>query len=221
MKAVRILQISDLHGNTSFIDDIAGEIESANIVALAGDITNFGGKRRAAEIVDRVLSLNPCVAAVPGNCDRGGVATYLEEKGVSVDGVACHLNGLCVCGMGGSLPGPAPTPNEFSEKQLAARLEKFLAENDPPDIAIIHQPPINSALDRVSSGAHVGSNSVRDFIERSGAIACLTGHIHESIGIDIVGNTKTVNPGPAVHGRYAIIEIQDRMASVELKITGS
>ena len=72
-------------------------------------------------------------------------------------------------------------------------------------------------LDRIHSGAHVGSRAVRRFIERSGAMVCLTGHIHESNGIETIGETLVVNPGAGGHGRYAVIEIQGRSATAALK----
>jgi Icc-related predicted phosphoesterase len=221
MSNFRIIQISDLHGNKSFIKSIAGEIESADLVALSGDLTHFGGKRAAAEIVDAVLKLNSSVVAVAGNCDRHGVREYLDKTGISVDGIIREIDGLHVCGVGGSLSCPVPMPYQLSEDDFADRFNILLGKETPLEIAIIHQPPINSAADRVSTGAHVGSNSVRDFIERSGAILCLTGHIHESVGVDVVGQAKVVNPGPARHGCYAVVELVERSASVELKTTDS
>ena len=217
MKKLNIIQISDLHGNFPFIDSIAGKIKSADLVALSGDITNFGGRRRAAEIVDAVLSLNPAVVAIAGNWDRAGVGEYLRETDVSVDGAVREINGFIVCGLGGSLPAPVPAPNELSEEQFRSRLKKLAAVSASPDILIIHQPPANTKLDRISSGPHVGSEAVKDYIERSGAIVCLTGHIHESSGIDELGKTKVVNPGAARQGRYAVIGIEGRSVSVELK----
>lgn len=222
MSDFKILQISDLHGNKSFIDSIAGEIESVDLVVFSGDLTHFGGKRQAAEIVDAVFKYNSRVVAVAGNCDRKGVIEYLDEAGISVDGVIREIDGLHVCGAGGSLPGPVML-YQLSENDFTERFNSLLGKKTPLDIAVIHQPPFNSAADRVSSGAHVGSSAVRDFIERSRAIICLTGHIHESIGVGVVGRTTVVNPGPARDGRYAVIDIKlkERSASVELKTAGN
>lgn len=220
MKDFRIIQISDLHGNTSFFDSLAEAIESADLIVLSGDLTHFGGKRHAREVVDAVLALNPRVAAVGGNCDRAGVSGYLEEAGVSVDGYFREINGFRLCGIGGSLAGPVVMPYQLTDDEFENRLGKLLAGDERPDIAVIHQPPFGSELDRLSSGKHVGSKAVRDFIERSGALICLTGHIHESIGTDTIGRTTVVNPGPARQGRYAVIEMKEGSISVELKTNG-
>ena len=48
-------------------------------------------------------------------------------------------------------------------------------------------------------------------------MVCLTGHIHESNGIETIGETLVVNPGAGGHGRYAVIEIQGRSATAALK----
>jgi uncharacterized protein len=213
----RIVQLSDLHGNESIIDLIADEITGADLMVLSGDITHFGGKRQAAQLVEHILRLNEHTVAVPGNCDRSGVAEYLEHVGVSVDGSIREINGFRVGGLGGSLPAPAPTPTVYEENEFADRFDKLLEEYGSPDIAVIHQPPADSKLDRILSGVHVGSQTVRRFIERSGAIACLTGHIHESWGTEMIGETLLVNPGAAVQGRYGIIEIVERLATADLK----
>ena len=42
---------------------------------------------------------------------------------------------------------------------------------------------------------HVGSKSVRKFIEKYQPLIGLHGHIHESFASDKIGNTVVVNPG--------------------------
>ena len=215
----RIIQISDLHGNTSIIDLIAGEIAAADLLVFSGDLTHDGGKRQAAGIVEKVLGFDVPIVAVPGNWDRPGAADYLKESGISVDGMGRDRGGFRVCGLGGSLPAPVPTPTVHHEHEFAGLLDKLLAEYASPDIIVLHQPPADSALDMIQDGTHVGSRAVRQFIERSGAKVCLTGHIHDSPGKEMIGETLTVNPGSAMHGRYAVIELHDRSATAELKTT--
>ena len=216
-KSFRIIHISDLHGDLSVIKSIGKEIEEADLIALSGDLTHFGGEPEAEETLADLLAANVPIAAVPGNCDREGVAKYLKRIGISVDTISREFNGFLVCGFGGSLPAPAPTPTTYPEEVFSDRLSKLLDESPGPDIAIIHQPPANTKLDRVQSGVHVGSCAVRDFIERSEAAVCLTGHIHESYGIDKIGKTVVVNPGTARLGRYAIIEISNGTVMAELR----
>ncbi|MEM3567855.1 MAG: metallophosphoesterase, partial [Thermoplasmata archaeon] len=48
-------------------------------------------------------------------------------------------------------------------------------------------------------------------VQEKKPVAVLCGHIHEAAGIErIFGNTLVVNPGPAKHGRYALVEVEGR-----------
>jgi hypothetical protein len=79
--------------------------------------------------------------------------------------------------------------------------------SDKPLILVSHQPPFGTLNDQVSPLRHVGSTSVRRFIEKHQPLICLTGHIHEGIAIDYIGKSVIVNPGPAAAGNYALVEL--------------
>ena len=53
---------------------------------------------------------------------------------------------------------------------------------------------------------HVGSKTIRKFIEQVKPKLCFTGHIHEGIGIDFIGECPIINPGPFRKGKYAIVK---------------
>ncbi|MFQ5932395.1 MAG: hypothetical protein ACE5MM_08305 [Nitrospiraceae bacterium] len=80
-----------------------------------------------------------------------------------------------------------------------------------------HQPPRETVTDRLRNGLHVGSESVRTFIKRMQPILCLTGHIHEGRGIDSIGRTTVVNPGPLWTGSYAYARVSRRAVEVEIR----
>ncbi|MCP3682564.1 MAG: hypothetical protein GY861_07735 [bacterium] len=67
-------------------------------------------------------------------------------------------------------------------------------------IYVIHTPPFNTKLDIIHDGTHVGSKTVRKFIEEEQPPLTLHGHIHESIEMsgffcEKIGNTTIANPG--------------------------
>lgn len=67
-------------------------------------------------------------------------------------------------------------------------------------IYVIHAPPYNTKLDIVSLGIHVGSKSIREFIEKEQPPLTLHGHIHESPQMsgswnDKIGKTICINVG--------------------------
>jgi hypothetical protein len=63
----------------------------------------------------------------------------------------------------------------------------------------------------------VGSRAVRRFIEQYQPLLCLTGHIHEAAGMDRIGRTVIVNPGPIARGGFVRAEITGRQAAVTLE----
>jgi hypothetical protein len=49
---------------------------------------------------------------------------------------------------------------------------------------------------------------VRTYIETRQPLICFTGHIHEAKGIDRIGRTQIINPGPLWKGGYAYAEVE-------------
>jgi hypothetical protein len=138
------------------------------------------------------------VYVMPGNhetaqdieefCQRYGFVNFHEGK--------LEIGGVHVAGLGYSGPTPFDTPGEYSEEQLAERLEKFA--DLKPLVLICHAPPLNTSLDRVHEGLHAGSSAVRDFIEKHRPRDFFCGHIHETEGVvEQIGATRAMNVGKA------------------------
>ena len=216
---MKIVVIADIHGRIGNLSIAEADIRASHMVLLTGDITNFGGRQEAERILEALEGLAQNILAVPGNCDFPDVETVLTERGYNLDGRGREVDGLGFVGLGGSLPAPGGTPNEYSEDELAQRLSKAANAIDlaSPFLLVSHQPPINTSADRVRPGQHVGSQRIRKFIENHRPMACLTGHIHEGVGIDTIGKTKIVNPGPLPNGRYGYLEIVDGQTKAELR----
>jgi Icc-related predicted phosphoesterase len=204
-----LLSLPDIHGDIANIGELTDELASADLALLVGDITHFGGEPEARRIVDAIRQVNPQVLAVAGNCDYPEVEDYLCREGLSLHRRAVLVEGIEFLGVGSSLPCPGRTPNEISDADFERYLEEAGAGVLPgaPMILVAHQPPSGTINDLASMGDHVGSKAVRSFVEAHQPLLCLTGHIHEGIGIDTLGNTKVVNPGPWRHNRYALARI--------------
>lgn len=110
-------------------------------------------------------------------------------------------------------------------------LARLSASVDRPFIFVAHSPPYKTPLDVLDNGLHVGSISIKRFIEdwsRKGLlIAALHGHIHgapyRSGAIHtIIENTVCINPGqnegPGSPLRYVILELADRQPSPQIRI---
>ncbi len=219
---VKILALSDLHGACERIPCILEHAGNADLIILAGDITHFGHTQEARLLVEafheKGYAETPFLA-IPGNCDFPDIEPWLEKSGISAHRKISIACGIQFVGLGRSLPCPGRTPNESSEEEMELWLDEAEKKVDPafPLVLIVHHPPWNTHADRVMSGIHVGSHSIRNFIEKVQPIVCFSGHIHESRGIDMLGRTHILNAGPALAGYYAMALIRDGAAEVFLR----
>jgi len=214
-----VINIVDIHGNAKPIPEIGEILSSADLILLSGDITHFGGQKEASQIIDLIRTYNSNILAVTGNCDKKEVDSYLEIENIQIHGHHFEIDGISVFGAGGSLPCPSPTPNIYTENEYVEIFDSSTQnlDNSRPKIMVSHQPPINTLNDTISTGAHVGSVTVREFIEKVEPLVCFTGHIHEAQGIDEIGITKIVNPGPLGTRTYAYMEITDQIDTLEIR----
>jgi Icc-related predicted phosphoesterase len=106
----------------------------------------------------------------------------------------------------------------LTEEEIAAALQQGRMQVGEPrwEVVISHPPPRRTKLDVIANGEHVGSTALRDFIETAQPHLVICGHIHESRGIDHIGDTTLVNCGAACRGYYAVVDI-DESIEVSLK----
>lgn len=202
---MKIIALADLHKDLINLSKIGDTLSHVDLVLLVGDLTNGGPAHDASEVVQHARKFNPSVLVIPGNWDMPEVENYLSQEGINLHRQHILIDGLTLVGMGLSLPGIMPTPNEVTE----ADFERYFAEvvsdlkSGEPEILVCHQPPYGTKNDLAQGKIHVGSKAVRAFIEQRQPLICFTGHIHEGIGIDHIGHTSIVNPGPISEGHYA------------------
>ena len=216
---MRIYGLTDIHGEKEAIRQMTGAVQTADVILLVGDITNFGRQAETENILSEFNLAAGKVLAVSGNCDFKEVDACLTDRNINLHATAVTIDGIAFMGLGGSLVTPFGTPNEMSEDEIAAALERGRErlEKNTPFVLISHQPPYNTRCDRLSSGIHVGSRAVRNFIETYRPLACFTGHIHESVGIDKIEDTPIINPGPLGKGFYAYGEVEGRRATMDIR----
>jgi Icc-related predicted phosphoesterase len=214
---MRIIAFGDIHMEIGTLDRIK-DMQSADYIIITGDITNFGYRSDAKNVLDNLLAVNSNILAVAGNLDQPDVAHYLEETGISLHGRGMFIDNLGLVGLGGSNYTPFHTPYEFSEKKLADLLGKGIAQigEKRDHILVSHTPPHKTAADKLLNGDHVGSTAVRKYIERYQPLLCLTGHIHESRGQDTIGRTRILNPGMIKNGGYIEVHYNNGRISAAL-----
>ena len=213
---MKIVTIPDLHSRKEHLPALAGALNAADLVILPGDIT-VGGRQLDA-IIDFIRQHCDHVLAVPGNMDDPATAQYFTEHGMNLHAQHRIIEGVAFIGLGGALPffgNFAYSEDDFTRfiKQATDGLDMTL-----PQVLISHQPPHNTIND-LARGKHVGSKAIRHYIETHQPLLCLTGHIHEGRGIDTIGTTQVVNPGPLWRdGGYVHTEIvQGKIESLTIR----
>ena len=209
---MKIIALPDLHEDRSNILLLGPALSAVELVLLVGDFTNDGSASEAERMIDLLRVYNPNILAIPGNWDPPEVDSYLSRAGINLDRRHIILDGMAFIGMGAALPSPVETPNEISESDFERFFDETLSGLDVsiPEILVCHQPPFNTLNDLAQGNLHVGSKAVRLFIERRQPVICFCGHIHEGVGIDQVGRTLVINPGPLGQGGYAYAEVSLR-----------
>lgn len=202
---MKILTLSDLHGDYSHVEAILDRAGDIDAVLLAGDITNFGPDEKALELLK--MFKQP-VLAVPGNCDNPSLLSVLDKNAICLHNSVHTMQGLTFVGLGGSNPTPFNTPFELSEKKIGEYVGMLLSKLNGLNgktVLLSHAPPFNTT-DRVQRG-NIGSEALARFLGRIDLIVC--GHIHEARGTVCVKGTCVVNPGAASKGLGAVITIRD------------
>ena len=211
---MRVLFLVDLHWTEKRALELPS-MDDVDLVLLGGDLTNFRGIETARTIVNAIRDSGPQVLSVCGNCDKPEIEEFLRQEEIDLDRRCRSFEGTSVLGISAGLPfGDLPyerTEDEFREAAEAA----FSDRNKPgTTILVSHQPPFGTQCDRVG-GQPVGSQSIRESIEKHQPDLVFSGHIHESVAVDRLGPTKLVNPGPWFEKRLVEITVADDEIEVE------
>ena len=185
---------------------LANAAKDCDAVVLAGDITDFGGNGQACSVLSALDTFGIPVLGVSGNCDLPQVDDLLMQQGGSSVHSPVEILGLVFVGFSYEACAEAVLPNEAISQ----------ASSQKPMVLVTHQPAWGTDVDLQAAARHKGSCSVRSFIEDYQPLLAVSGHIHEAWGIDQIGSTLLVNPGPFRNGCYATIDIIGNRATAKL-----
>jgi Icc-related predicted phosphoesterase len=205
---LRILAVADFHGTSSSEINLSKFLRRGyDCVILIGDLTNFGPPEVAEGIIELVKNSGIPSFSIPGNCDPKAVLQVLEKYGTSIHGKCARLGDVSFVGLGGSNLTPFNTPFELTENEIQEELAAASCEMDEKWVLVTHAPPYETKLDRITAGTHVGSKSIRNYIEKKQPLVSLCGHVHEGRGFDQLGRTTIINPGSVAKGYGAEVVI--------------
>jgi len=225
---MKILAIADIHGDVENLFTILDKIREQtefDVIVCPGDWTEINPPKGFTQldiamlILEELKRFGKPIIATPGNVDTKDIIPYLEEEGVSVHGRGIVIENVGFYGYGGAKT-PFNTNIEPTDEELRLGLEKSYKEvkNAKLRVQVTHMPPYMTKIDLISSGMHVGSKIIRDFIEKNQPHVAISAHVHEAYGIDRIDNTYLINPGRLPEGRAGIITIDEENKKVGVDI---
>lgn len=161
---MRILACADLHGRPERIARVRELVrEHHPDVLLLPGDLTHAGHGEEALTLLHMLSLP--VLAVPGNMDAANAEAAMRRHAALLEGPPRVINGVAFGGPDVDVP---------------------------CDVLVVHEPPMG-VLDLVPTGKRIGSPAIRDQMLRLRPRLLTCGHVHESPGIERVGDTLVVN----------------------------
>ena len=190
---MKILALSDIHGDRSFMKQMAalGEKEKVDLVLLAGDLVDHVGELKG--LIGPFKEKGLEVAIIPGNHEGLAEVHFLAEKYAikNLHGYVIKVGDVGIFGCGYADIGI----HQLSDKEFFETLKK--AHDSLKDVKkklmVTHVQPSESIL---GLGIFPGSIGVRRAIEEFKPDVHICGHIHGTHGIEeMIGSTRVINVG--------------------------
>jgi len=208
---LKILVVADFHGHSGAESNLSKFITRGyDCLVLLGDLTNFGPPEVADSILELAKGSGVPTFSIPGNCDPKSVLQVLDKYGMNLHGRCEKLGDVSFVGLGGSNITPFNTPFELNEVEIQEELAAASCDTGEKWVLVTHAPAFGTKLDQIKEGTHVGSKSIRQYIEQKQPPVFLCGHVHEARGIDRLGRTLMINPGPITKGFAAEVIIGEK-----------
>jgi Icc-related predicted phosphoesterase len=213
--AVRVAALGDLHCTKSssgaFQTLFASVSESADLLLIAGDLTDYGLPEEARVLARELTAIRIPIVAVLGNHDfESGkseeVRQIIADAGVTVlDGDACEIQGIGIAGakgFGGGFgqhalgPWGEPIIKQFVHEAVneALKLESALARlRSKRLVALLHYSPVKETVEQEPSEiyAFLGSSRLEEPLTRYPVSLVVHGHVHRG---QLQGATKNGVP---------------------------
>jgi putative phosphoesterase len=212
---MKLLVVSDFHGSTEAAHKTAVKAKKieTDAIIVCGDITHFGTVEQAEKILAPLTALGLPVLFVAGNCDPSQLAEAQIKGAVNLHEQCFKIDTVSFMGLGAAPSSRFYSWFEMSEAKILDVLVQTAdrCQEGKRLVVVSHTPPKDTKVDRAFSAIHAGSASLRTFIEKRRPSIVFCGHIHEAKGIDCIGDTIIVNPGPVRHDNCALVDIEDRI----------
>jgi Icc-related predicted phosphoesterase len=199
---MRIAATADLHFSPQSYDHIRDAMsrvrDEADVLVLAGDLTNYGKPEEMHSLLNALLRLRIPIVAVLGNHDyennqEAELMKLMGAEGIKVlDGSSYERDGVGFAGVKGFFGGYGRGAlTSFGEPQVkafvqagideAVKLEKALSIlRTEKRIVVTHYSPIRDTVEGepMEIYPYLGSSRLSEVIDRFGAVLAVHGHAH-------------------------------------------
>jgi Icc-related predicted phosphoesterase len=232
---MRIAATADLHfspaRHTALHDQLSHVRDEADILVLAGDLTNYGTPQEMDPLLNVVVRSRVPTVAVLGNHDyesnkQADLMRMMEAAGIKVlDGTAYERDGVGFAGTKGFVGGfgrgvltafGEPEIKVFVQASIdeALKLERAMAQlRTPKRVVVLHYSPIAATVQGEAAEIFpfLGTTRLAEVVDRHGADLVLHGHAHHG---QLEGKTTGGTPVYNV----AITLLQTRQPSCAYRI---
>lgn len=232
---MRIAATADLHytarSSTALKDELGRVRDEADVLVIAGDLTNFGQPEEMEPLVNILVRLRIPIITVLGNHDyesdkQGELIAMLDAEGIKVlDGTGYERDGVGFAGTKGFVGGfGRGMLTAFGEPEVKAfvkasideslKLERAMSQlRTKTRVVVLHYSPILATVTGESPEifCFLGNSRLGEVIDRHGADLVVHGHAHHG-----TSNGTTIG-GIRVHNvAITLLQSQEHPAAYRL-----
>jgi len=199
---VRIAATADLHFSPQSYDKIRDTMarvrDEADLLVLAGDLTNYGRPQEMESLLNALVRLRVPTVAVLGNHDyesgqQEDLMRLMNDEGIKVlDGTGYERDGVGFAGTKG-FPGGfgRGVLTAFGEPEIKAfvqaainetmKLERAMSQlRTPKTVVVLHYAPVADTVqgEPTEIYPYLGNSRMAEVVDRHGANLVLHGHAH-------------------------------------------
>jgi Icc-related predicted phosphoesterase len=199
---MRIAATADLHFTaqryTALRDQLNRVRDDADVLVLAGDLTNYGQPEEMEPLLNTLVRLRIPIIAVLGNHDfesgrEGELIRMMTAEGIKVlDGSAYERDGVGFAGTKGFVGGfgrgvltafGEPEVKNFVRASIdeALKLERAMSQlRTPKRVVVLHYAPIAATVQGEAAEIFpfLGTSRLAEVVDRHGADLVVHGHAH-------------------------------------------
>ncbi|MBF0302162.1 MAG: metallophosphoesterase family protein [Desulfamplus sp.] len=192
---MKYILFSDVHCNTKSCESIVQKANKADFAIGSGDYALF--RKGLKKTIESLSLIKIPVILIHGNhesySELADACRGLDNFHI-LHGNSIEINQVLFIGIGCAIP-KTPFPSwsvDLSEESAW----NFLPKPNKNFVFITHSPPFG-CLDTLHNNKHIGSRTIRAFIEESKPMFVACGHIHERWNEQAyINNIPVINAGP-------------------------